>query len=252
VNGGVPLEVHGVSRRFGGVTALADVSFTVPAGRTLGLIGPNGAGKSTVINIVTGHLAPSRGRVSIAGQDMTGARPWAVARAGVARTFQVAKPFRGMTVRDNVTVAALYGPGGAKRLSRALPDAEAALDRVGLAAFADRAPAELSVADARRLELARALALRPRLLFLDEVLAGLRPAEIEPALALIRDLKTEGITIVIVEHVVKAILAVSDEVLVLHQGRVLTAGEPRAVVSDPRVVEAYLGHRYARGGSGDA
>ena len=244
------LEVRGVSRRFGGLAALSDVSLTVPEGRTLGVIGPNGAGKSTFVNVVTGHLKPTSGRVLIDGHDLTGARPWTIAKAGVARTFQVVKPFRGMTVRENVVVAAVYGTYGTDGRNRTTAAARRAadeiLERVGLDGHADRAPAELPVAIARRLELARALALRPRLLLLDEVLAGLRPAEIGPALELIRGLAADGMTIVIVEHVVRAIVAVSDEVLVLHEGKVLTSGTPERVMSDPRVIEAYLGHRYAQ------
>jgi branched-chain amino acid transport system ATP-binding protein len=240
------LDVRGLGRRFGGLRALEDVSFTVPRGRTLGIIGPNGAGKSTFINLVTGHLRPTSGRVLIDGRDMTGARPWSVARAGVARTFQIVKPFRGMTVRQNVAVGLLYGPAGAGVMSHALSAADEVLEQVGLGPLADRAPGELTVADARRLELAKALALRPRLLLLDEVMAGLQNRAIEPSLAVIRSLKEQGMTIVAVEHVMKAILAISDEVLVLHQGRVLTSGSPETVMADPEVIEAYLGHRYAK------
>jgi branched-chain amino acid transport system ATP-binding protein len=246
------LETRGLGRRFGGLKAVSDVSFSIPEGQVLGVIGPNGAGKSTFINLVTGHIKPTAGQVLIGGEDMTGARPWAIAKARVARTFQIVKPFRGMTVRENVAVGVLYGTPGVSAMSKALQEADAVLDRVGIAHLGDRAPGELSVADARRLEFAKALALRPRLLLLDEVMAGLRPGEIEPSLALIRSLKDDGITIVVVEHVMKAILAVSDRVLVLHQGQVLTTGQPRDVLSDPRVIEAYLGQRYARRREGGA
>ena len=245
------LQTEGLGRRFGGLHAVSDVSFSVPEGQTLGVIGPNGAGKSTFINLVTGHIKPTSGRVLIDGKDLTGARPWVIAHAGVARTFQIVKPFRGMTVRENVAVGILYGPHGTGRMSQARVDADDVLGEVGLAHLGERAPGELSVADARRLEFAKALALRPRLLLLDEVMAGLRHSEIEPSLELIGKLKERGITIIVVEHVMRAILAISDQVLVLHQGKVLTSGDPREVLSDPRVVEAYLGHRYAqrRGGS---
>jgi branched-chain amino acid transport system ATP-binding protein len=248
------LETQGLSRRFGGLQAVSDVSFSVPAGQVLGVIGPNGAGKSTFINLVTGHIKPSAGKVLIDGKDMTNAKPWAIAAAGVARTFQIVKPFRGMTVQENVAVGILYGPSDTNRMAPALREADEVLDEVGIVHLGQRAPGELSVADARRLEFAKALALKPRLLLLDEVMAGLRHSEIEPSLELIRRLKERGLTVIVVEHVMKAILAVSDQVLVLHQGAILTSGEPRKVLSDPRVIEAYLGKKYAarREGGQDA
>lgn len=240
------LETRGLGRRFGGLQAVSDVSFSVPEGQVLGVIGPNGAGKSTFINLVTGHIKPTEGRVLIDGKDMTGAAPWTISRAGVARTFQIVKPFGGMSVRENVAVGILYEPHGTNVMSKALKAADEVLEEVGMAGLGDRLPGELSVADARRLEFAKALASRPRLLLLDEVMAGLRHTEIGPSLELIRNLKARGITIIVVEHVMKAILAVSDQVLVLAQGKILTSGDPQTVLSDPRVIEAYLGHRYAK------
>jgi len=249
------LETRGLSRRFGGLEALSDVSLSVEPGTVLGIIGPNGAGKSTLINLVTGHLKPSSGSVCVDGQDVTGQRPWVVARAGVARTFQIVKPFRELTVRENVAIGGMYGPHGAGSVKEAQRRADEVLERVGLAGRGEVPPGELGVADARRLELAKALALGPRLLLLDEVMAGLRGSEIEPALELIRSLRDEGMTIIAVEHIVKVILSVSDEVFVLHEGRELTRGKPDEVVKDERVIEAYLGQRYAKrmaGGNGDA
>jgi branched-chain amino acid transport system ATP-binding protein len=239
------LEIRSLTRRFGGLTAVNDVSFSVRPGEILGVIGPNGAGKSTFINLVTGHLRPTSGRVLIDGVDLTGARPWVVARAGVARTFQIVMPFRGMTVQQNVAVGAMYGPRAARTVGEAVQVANEMLELVGLTRVAKSVPTELSVADARRLELAKALALRPGLLLLDEVMAGLRDAEIEPCLDLILSLRASGITIVAVEHVMKAILAISDNVLVLHHGALLTHGRPRTVLSDERVIAAYLGQHYA-------
>jgi branched-chain amino acid transport system ATP-binding protein len=239
------LRVERLSRRFGGLRAVDGVTFAVARGETIGVIGPNGAGKSTLVNLVTGHLKPTAGRVLIDGRDMTGAKPWLVAKVGVARTFQIVKPFRGMTVRENVAIAVLYGPPGVTRMADALTVAQEVLDRVGIGGKAEATPGELTIADARRLELAKALALKPRLLLLDEVMAGLHHAEIDASLELIDSLRREGITIIAVEHVMKAILSISDRVLVLHEGRVLTEGPPRSVMSDPRVIEAYLGHRYA-------
>jgi branched-chain amino acid transport system ATP-binding protein len=241
------LETRGLSRRFGALRALSGVSLSVRPGSILGVIGPNGAGKSTLINVITGHLRPSAGTVFIDGVDLTGAAPWRIAHARVARTFQIVKPFRGMTVRENVAISAMYGHarGVSKRASFELADG--VLDRLGLTPLAQRNPAELPVGDARRLELARALAARPRLLLLDEVMAGLRAAEIQSMVELIRALRDgEGVTVLAVEHVIKAIAAISDEICVLHHGEVLTCGAPQVVLSDPRVVQVYLGTRYAQ------
>ena len=240
------LETQGLSRRFGGLAAVQDVSFSVDEGSVLGVIGPNGAGKSTLINLITGQLKPTGGRVRVDGRDVTGARPWMIADARVARTFQIVKPFRDLTVRENVAIGSMFGPERAGSTRDALAAADAVLERVGLVDKAEARPGGLTVADARRLELAKALAMRPRLLLLDEVMAGLRPGEIDGALELIRSLKDEGMTILVVEHVMKAILSVSDSVLVLHEGKVLVQGAPREVVEDERVIEAYLGERYAR------
>jgi branched-chain amino acid transport system ATP-binding protein len=243
---GALLEARGLSRRFGGLLAVDSLDVDLHPGRLLGVIGPNGSGKSTAINLITGHLRPTTGTVTVDGRDMTGAAPWRIAHAGVARTFQIVKPFRGMTVLDNVMVASLFGSARWAPAATARRSALEALDRVGLAHRSSAAPGELSVADARRLELAKALALKPRVLLLDEVLAGLRPGEIEPALELIGGLRREGLALLMVEHVIHALSAVADEVLVLHHGRVLTQGSPEAVLADPRVVEAYLGTRFAQ------
>jgi branched-chain amino acid transport system ATP-binding protein len=240
------LEVEQLGCRFGGLAAVDDVSFGVEEGTVLGVIGPNGAGKSTLINLITGHVKPSTGRVRIDGRDVTGARPWVIAAAQVARTFQIVKPFRDLTVRENVAIGSMFGPSRAGSTREAIALAGDVLERVGLAERADAEPGELSVADARRLELAKALAMRPRLLLLDEVMAGLRPREIEGALELIGSLRDEGMSILVVEHVMKAILSISDSVLVMHEGKELVRGKPQDVMEDERVIEAYLGQRYAQ------
>jgi branched-chain amino acid transport system ATP-binding protein len=240
------LETKGLSRRFGGLAAVVDVSLSVEEGTVVGVIGPNGAGKSTLINLITGHLKPSRGTVAIDGHDVTGQRPWAIAKARVARTFQIVKPFRDLTVRENVAIGSMFGPERGRSVHEALDLADEGLERVGLMGKAEAHPGDLSVADARRLELAKALAMRPRLLLLDEVMAGLRPGEIDGALDLIRSLKRSGMTVLVVEHVMKAIMSVSDSVLVMHEGRELVRGAPEEIVRDERVIEAYLGERYAR------
>jgi branched-chain amino acid transport system ATP-binding protein len=239
------LEVRNLSKRFGGLWALRDVTFSVAEGQILGIIGPNGAGKSTLINLVTGQSRPTSGRVLIGGKDVTGAPPWVIARDRVARTFQIVKPFRGLTVRENVAIGAMHGSDRDRTVQDALATADELLSLVGIAEHANAAPSQLSVADARRLELAKALACRPRLLLLDEVMAGLRPQEIDAAVELIHRLRDSNITIVAVEHVMKAIISISDQVLVLHHGSILATGPPRQVLADERVVEAYLGHRYA-------
>lgn len=240
------LEVRHLSKRFGGLHAVDDVTFSVDPGRILGIIGPNGAGKSTLIDIITGHLRPTHGRVLVDGRDLTGARPWVIAHAGVARTFQIVKPFRGLTVRENVAIGAMHGNEHDLSVMDARSTADQVLELVGIAQYADSSPTQLSVADARRLELAKALACRARLLLLDEVMAGLRYKEIDAAVELIHRVRGTGITVVAVEHVMKAIVSISDEVLVMHRGSVLTMGKPREVLKDERVIEAYLGHRYAQ------
>jgi len=240
------LDVRNLSKRFGGLWALRDVTFSVSEGQILGIIGPNGAGKSTLINLITGQLRPTGGSVLIDGKDVTGLRPWVIAHSKVARTFQIVKPFRGLTVRENVAIGAMHGNDADPTVQDALATADELLAVVGIAGHADAAPSQLSIADARRLELAKALACRARLLFLDEVMAGLRHQEIDAAVELIHRLRDAGITIVAVEHVMKAIISISDQVLVLHQGSILTMGRPREVLSDRRVIEAYLGHRYVQ------
>jgi branched-chain amino acid transport system ATP-binding protein len=239
------LTAHGLTCRFGGLIAVQAVDLELRPGQLLGVIGANGAGKSTLINMLTGHQRPTSGRVSIGGRDLTHARPWRITHAGVARTFQIVKPFRGLSVVDNVALGALFGRPAIHSVSQARKLALEWLSRVGLADRADARPAELSVADARRLELAKALALRPRVLLLDEVLAGLRPAEIEPALRLIDSLRSDGLALLMVEHLVRALASIADELLVLHHGQVLTRGPVQQVLDDERVVEAYLGARYA-------
>jgi branched-chain amino acid transport system ATP-binding protein len=240
------LEVRELSKRFGGLWALRDVTFSVSPGQILGIIGPNGAGKSTLINLITGQLRPTSGQVLIDGKDVTGARPWVIAHDHVARTFQIVKPFRGLTVRENVAIGAMHGNECDRTVRDALATADELLILVGIAPHANAVPSQLSVADARRLELAKALASRPRLLLIDEVMAGLRLQEIDAAVDLIHRLRDSGVTIVAVEHVMKAIISISDEVLVLHHGSILAMGPPRQVLSDERVIEAYLGHRYVK------
>ena len=239
------LVADDLSRHFGGLKAVDGVSLTLEPGTVLGLIGPNGAGKSTLLNLMSGCERLTAGRLVINGRDLTGARPWAFAGAGVARTFQIGKPFRRLTVAENVTTGALYGAEPERRRAAARARCQAVLERVGLADRADARVAELPVAAVRRLELARALAQQPRLLFLDELLAGLRAADIAGVVDLIRSVRDDGVAVVFVEHVVRAVFAVSDRVVVLDQGRILAEGTPDEIAVDERVIGAYLGRRHA-------
>lgn len=239
------LEIQGVTKRFGGVWALSSVTATVPQGTVLGVIGPNGAGKSTLLNLISGQIAPSSGRILIDGQDFTGAPPWRLARAGVARTFQVMRPFEDLTARANVALSAMYARHLSKR--QALPIADRMLDAVGLRGSADLPARQLPVAGVRQLELARALAAEPRLLVLDEVLAGMAGAELLKVMKVLFEVKDRGMTMVVVEHHLRAVLALCDQVIVLAGGRVVNSGPAGAVLGDPAVMRAYLGSEHRAG-----
>ncbi len=232
------LEVQGLSKSFRGLLAVNDVSFSVEQGSIVGLIGPNGAGKTTVFSCIAGGTRPTAGRVRFDGRDITGWADAKIARAGLVRTFQLMRPFASMSVIDNVAIGC-FGrhrrPGAARRAAGEV------VDRVGLDRYADTLAAELPTAARKRLELARALALRPTVLLLDEVLAGLVPAEREPMIGLLGELRGEGITMLFVEHVMAAVMRLSDHVLVLHHGELLAAGSSDEVTRNQSVIEAYLG-----------
>jgi branched-chain amino acid transport system ATP-binding protein len=239
------LRLDAVSRRFSGLQALRDVTFGINKGEVLGLIGPNGAGKTTLINAVCGVTPANSGRIFFLGQDITGIKTYQAARLGLSRTFQIVQPFAEFTALDNVAAAALFSQAG-ESLKYAREEARAHLTFVGLEAQAGQSAATLTLAMRKRLELAKALAMRPKLLFLDEVNAGLNSAEVERATSLIHRLAADGITIVMIEHLMKVVLNVCTRIVVLHNGMVIADGEPRDVINNPAVVDAYLGQQYAK------
>jgi branched-chain amino acid transport system ATP-binding protein len=239
------LRLEDVSRRFSGLQALRDVTLGINKGEVLGLIGPNGAGKTTLINTVCGVTPANSGRISFLGRDITGIKTYQAARLGLSRTFQIVQPFAEFTALDNVAAAALFSQAG-ESLKSAREEARAHLAFVGLEAQAGQSAATLTLAMRKRLELAKALAMRPTLLFLDEVNAGLNSAEVERATSLIHRLAADGITIVMVEHLMKVVLNVCTRIVVLHNGMLIADGPPRDVINNPAVVDAYLGQQYAK------
>jgi len=237
------LSLDNVSRRFGGLNAVDRVSFSVGKGEIVGLIGPNGAGKTTLINLITGIHPATTGHVRFEGHDITYSRPYQIARLGLTRTFQIVQPFPKMTVVENVAAGALFcGHAGSVRDAHAI--AREHLAFTGLTDMAERPAASLTLARRKRLELAKSLAMRPRLLMLDEVNAGLNPTEIEDALTIIRKIADQGVTIIVSEHLMRVVLSVSHRVVVLHHGQLIAQGTPREVVNDQCVIEAYLGAKY--------
>ncbi len=233
------LEVIDLARRFGGLRAVDGVSLSIPEGGITALIGPNGAGKTTFFAMLAGFIRPDAGRVRFAGTDITGWRPDRIAEAGLVRTFQITQPFAGLSVAENIRVGAflrIADPRAAMARAREIGT------RLGLGAMLDRPAASLTVAGRKRLEVARALATQPKLLLLDEVMAGLNPSEMHEVVGLIRQVHAEGVTIVLIEHIMAAVSALAGQAHVLAQGRLIASGTPRELASDPVVIEAYLGH----------
>jgi branched-chain amino acid transport system ATP-binding protein len=234
-----------LSQYFGGIHAVDDLSFALKEGEIVALIGPNGAGKTTLVNLMTGVHRPTSGRIRFQGTDVTGQRPFEAARRGIARTFQIVQPFPRMTVLENVAAGALFG-GAQPSVGAAMDIAREQLDLMGLAQFADRPASALTLPGRKRLELAKSMAMRPKVLMLDEVNAGLNASEIDGALRLIRQIADRGVTILIIEHLMKVVMSLAQRVLVLHHGQLIAEGSANEIVRNPRVIEAYLGEKFAR------
>jgi branched-chain amino acid transport system ATP-binding protein len=240
------LQVENLDKRFGGLIAVASASLEVHAGEIVGLIGPNGAGKTTLFNLITGVYRPTAGRVVFDGRDVTGLSPASRCKLGIARTFQLARPFPDMTVAQNLVVGCLYGNTGLRGVRMARAEAGRLLELIGLEHVAEQPAARLTLSQRKRLELGRALATRPTVLLLDEGMAGLNQAELREALDLLRRVRVElGLTLVIVEHMMEVIVNLCERVVVMNQGRKIAEGRPEAVAHQPQVVEAYLGPRAA-------
>jgi branched-chain amino acid transport system ATP-binding protein len=237
------LVVKNLVKRFGGLTAVDHVSFEVMPGRILGVIGPNGSGKTTLFANVSGFQTPEAGEVIFNGQSITGLRPSEICSRGIARTFQIVQPFAGLSVFDNVVTGALRG--GRTQLPEAKERAAQVIAMCGLTPVANQLAGSLPIAGRKRLEVARALATQPKLLLLDEVMAGLRPTEVDQAVELIFAIRASGITVILVEHLMRAVMALCEELMVLQQGKLIARGEPRAVCDLPEVVRAYFGERAA-------
>lgn len=238
------LEVEDVTKRFGGLTAVSAISFTVDDGQVVGLIGPNGAGKTTLFNLIAGALRPSAGRVHFAGQDITGERPHRICRHGLCRTFQIVKPFGNLSVLDNVVIGAFTR---IRERRAAYLQAEAIIEATDLKPWRDTVARTLPIGLRKRVEVARALATRPRLLLLDEVMNGLNPTELREMMDLVRRLGTGGLTVLLIEHVMVAVMSLCDRIVVIHHGERIAEGPPQQIARDPRVIDAYLGEEYAIG-----
>ncbi len=240
------LEVDGISKAFGGLQAVRDLSFTLETGEILGIIGPNGAGKTTAFNMIAGYFPPDSGTIRFKGEDITGLRPWDISHRKIARTFQLSKPFGDLTVLENAMVGGFHHQGSRTAARR---KAEEVLAFVGMTPQAGMEAHNLTATDRKRLELARCLATDPELLLLDEVVAGATPAEAATMMDLIRKICDDGVTIVMVEHVMRVVMGLSHRVLVLHHGLTIASGEPQVVSRDPTVLKAYLGERHVQPGN---
>ena len=235
------LEATGVTEHFGGLVALLDVNFAVEQGEVLGLIGPNGAGKTTLFNVISAALTPKSGVITFKGENIVGLKPYQICRKGVARTFQSVKIFGNLRVIDNVVLGSLFGTSGNASSSDAAREASEILDFVGLSAMAATLAKDLTLANQKRLEVARALATKPDLLLLDEIMEGLNSTEVSQAMQLVTSIQQRGITVIMIEHVMKAIMNVCERIMVLHHGKKIAEGTPREIATSKTVIEVYLG-----------
>jgi branched-chain amino acid transport system ATP-binding protein len=243
---GILLDVDNVCKSFGGLQANRDLSFSIEEGEIIGLIGPNGSGKSTLINVITGNYNADSGKIRFKGNDIAGLPPYSINRLGIARTYQVVQPFVGMSVQENVATGALFGRTGMKRTRKsALEKANQMLEICRISEKRKELVENLTIADVKRLEIAKAMATDPHLILLDEVMSGLTPKEIDDALEMIQKINKMGVTLLVVEHVMRVIMTISRRVIVLHQGALMAIGCPEAIVQDEKVIKAYLGEKYA-------
>ncbi len=240
------LEGHNVTKVFGGLTAVFDVDFEILEGEIFGLIGPNGAGKTTLLNLINGIIPATAGELLFIGERLNGLRPHRITRLGIGRAFQVVRAFEGMTVRENVLVGCLFGTHKHHDIRTGMKEVDKTLDFVGLGEKRDRMVSEITIAYRKRLELARALVMEPKLLLLDEVMAGLNQREVEDLMQMIVEINRKGIAILMIEHVMKAVMGISHRIMVLHHGKRIALGSPREIAEDEKVIESYLGERFAR------
>lgn len=240
------LEGRKVTKNFGGLTAIREIDFEIMEGEIFGLIGPNGSGKTTLLNLINGISPISKGEIYFKGQKINGLKPYQITHMGIGRAFQIVRIFEGMTVKENAVVGNLFGMKKRKNVKQALKEVEEVLDFVGLGPKMNYRISEVTIADLKRLELARALAMNPKLLLLDEVMAGLNSKEVEELMNMILTINQKGITILIIEHVMKAVMGISNRIMVLHQGTKIALGLPKEIIENEEVIKSYLGERFAK------